>query len=53
MNYKELVNHTELELWKAMFNYLKALKSEMHSNSVKRGIKSAKEQKARENRSEV
>lgn len=37
----------EAEMVEAIEKYIKACKSEAHSNSVKRGIKAAKEHKAR------
>ena len=53
MNYEEIKINAERDLYIAMNNYMKACKSEAHSNSVKRGIKAAKERKARELEREV
>ncbi len=53
MDYTVIREKTELELYSAMRNYLKACKSEAHSNSIKRGIKAAKERKAKEAEREV
>ncbi len=53
MDYTKIREQAELEMYSAMQKYLTACRSELHSNCVKRGIKAAKERKAKLANSEV
>lgn len=49
----QTMSQAELEMKSAMQNYLHACYAEMHSNSVKRGIKAAKERKSKQTEREA